>query len=285
MRNNRMKLTRITCLLLLSALLSACGQPAATQPVSTPTASQPLINSNVVVASAEVVPARVSELSFPVSGPVKDILVHAGDRVQAGQALVTLDVPALSGAVAQAEAALAAADKDVEYYRVPRRQAPVLLKPKKPWHGLTAGPLEPPERLRLSQSQQAVAQVSLAVARANLAQASLTAPFDGTVTDIKIMPGEVAGVGQVVVVLASLDQLQIETTDLGEQRIISLQPGQPASVYIEALDQDLTGRVLRIAPLATKEGGDVYFRVTIALDDQPPGMFWGMSAEVQIEIE
>jgi hypothetical protein len=30
-------------------------------------------------------------------------------------------------------------------------------------------------------------------------------------------------------------------------------------------------------------GGDVVFKVTIELDDQPEGLLWGMSADVQIE--
>jgi hypothetical protein len=32
-------------------------------------------------------------------------------------------------------------------------------------------------------------------------------------------------------------------------------------------------------------GGDVVFAVTVALDDQPPGLRWGMSLEVEIAVE
>lgn len=277
-----MKPSHIIPFLLLAALLAACGQAAETLPAATSAPELPF-NAGVVTASAEVVPAQVSELSFPVSGPVREIMVKSGEHVQAGQALAALDMPGLSGAVLQAEAALLAASKDREYYLVPRRQG--LIPAKRPWKDPIAGPLEPPERLWLAEAQLAVAQAALDSAKADLAQTVLSAPFAGTVTDVKVVPGEVVGAGEVVVVLAGLDQLQIETTDLGEQRIASVQPGQPASVYIEALDQDFSGKVVRIAPMANKEGGDVYYQVTIALDEQPPGMLWGMSAEVKIETE
>jgi hypothetical protein len=39
-----------------------------------------------------------------------------------------------------------------------------------------------------------------------------------------------------------------------------------------------------IAPRANTLGGDVVFAVTVALDDQPPGLRWGMSVEVEIEV-
>lgn len=282
MNKTAMKFAPLSAFLLLALLLTACS-PATTTPAPAGTPVEALIASNVVVASAEVIPAQVSEMSFPLSGPVKEILVRAGERVSAGQNLAMLDIPELTGGAAQAEAALQAAAKDVEFYSVPRRQPPI--PAKRPWNPPIAGPLQPPERLWLAQAQLTAAQAALETARASLAQATLTAPFDGVVTDIRPMPGEVVGAGQVVIVLANLDQLQIETTDLGEQQIDAIQPGQAASVYIEALDKEFSGQVVRIASRASKEGGDVYFQVTIALDQQPPGMRWGMSAEVQIETE
>ena len=37
------------------------------------------------------------------------------------------------------------------------------------------------------------------------------------------------------------------------------------------------------APQATTIGGDVVYQVVIALDEQPEGLRWGMSVEVDIE--
>jgi hypothetical protein len=63
----------------------------------------------------------------------------------------------------------------------------------------------------------------------------------------------------------------------------ALKIGQPATVFIEALDQDFSGKVVDIARFSETVGGDVVFKVTIELDDQPESLRWGMSAEVTIE--
>jgi hypothetical protein len=57
--------------------------------------------------------------------------------------------------------------------------------------------------------------------------------------------------------------------------------GQPVTVFVKALNQNLTGHVSLIAPLADKLGGDVVYKVTIDLDSIPPELRAGMSVEVQ----
>jgi hypothetical protein len=58
--------------------------------------------------------------------------------------------------------------------------------------------------------------------------------------------------------------------------------GQQATVYVEALGEDVEGRVVRIAPRADKIGGDVVYPVVIELNEQPAALRWGMSVEVEI---
>lgn len=83
--------------------------------------------------------------------------------------------------------------------------------------------------------------------------------------------------------MGDLTHFQIETTDFSEKDIPSASIGQAATVYIEALNQEFTGKVTDIARVSETVGGDVVFKVTIELDDQPDGLRWGMSAEVKIE--
>ncbi|MBI2333341.1 MAG: biotin/lipoyl-binding protein, partial [Chloroflexi bacterium] len=98
-------------LLLLSVgllLLTACASPTPVAPVSEPTAV-PLVeiyisSPDAVVASAVVEPAQVSNLGFTISALVKEIPVHEGDVVQAGDVLMTLNTPELEYAVIAAEA-------------------------------------------------------------------------------------------------------------------------------------------------------------------------------------
>jgi multidrug resistance efflux pump len=127
------------------------------------------------------------------------------------------------------------------------------------------------------------AQASMEIAQAKLAQGTLTAPFDGTVSSLSIIPGEFVAEDQAVITLATLDQLQIETTDLNERDIPNVQIGDPANIFIEALNENINGKVISISPRADTVGGDVVFKVTIAPDTQPEGLLWGMSAEVEIQ--
>jgi HlyD family secretion protein len=111
----------------------------------------------------------------------------------------------------------------------------------------------------------------------------LLAPFDGTVVDVQVIPGESVQSGQTVLVLADLQHLQIETTDLSERDITRVKIGQTVNVYIQALDVTVMGKVIRISPISETVGGDIVFPVTIELDEQPNGLLWGMTAEVEIQ--
>jgi len=229
---------------------------------------------SAVTASAVVVPAQITELGFLVSGLAGEISVSEGDEVQAGQTLMVVNVPELEFAVAAAEEGLRAAQAEVKiqsYRRIKvRRGGRVFLE------------VVPSEVRQLASARAQEAQVALEIAQANLAQGTLIAPHDGTVVSIQVIPGEFVRRNEAVVTLASLDHLQIETTDLSELDITKVRLGGSADVFVEALNAHLHGQVIAVSPIANVVGGDVVFKVTIALDEQPKGLLWGMTAEVNI---
>ena len=228
-----------------------------------------------VVASAVIVPAQVTELGFITPALIKEINVKEGDQVQAGQTLVTLDVPELQFAVTAAEAALRSAqgeEKVQSYRRVKDRRK-----------GKVYFDVVPPEVREVAHAKVAQAQASLEVAQATFAQSTLVAPYDATVASVKVVPGEYVGQNQIVVTLATLNELQLETTDLSERDITKVKIGSPVNISIEASNQNITGKVISISPKANTVGGDVVFKVTIAFDKQPENLLWGMTAEVTIE--
>jgi hypothetical protein len=59
--------------------------------------------------------------------------------------------------------------------------------------------------------------------------------------------------------------------------------GDAANIFVEALNKNISGKVIRISPIADTVGGDVIFKVTIAPDTQLVGLLWGMTAEVEIQ--
>jgi len=227
-----------------------------------------------VVASAVIVPAQVAELGFITSALIKEITVKEGEQVRAGQTLAVLDTPELQFAVIAAEAALRSAqgeEKVQSYRRVKDRR-----------HGRVYFDIVPPEVRQIAHARVQQAQAALEVAQATLAQTTLVAPYDATVASIDVVPGEYVQQNQVVVTLATLNTMQIETTDLSERDIPKVKIGAPANVFIEALNENVNGTVIGISSIANTVGGDVVFKVTIGFDKQPEHLLWGMSAEVTI---
>ena len=266
-------------LLGMTIMLTACGSPAPeTLPSATP-APVPVVNtaaSDIVVASAVAAPAQIAQLGFTISALVKETPVQEGDKVLAGQPLIVLNTTELEFAVAAAEAAFQSASVNAEL----QRGRVKFTFPKN--GGYSYGGL-PKELQLIAQAKAAQAQAALETAKASLASGTLLSPFDGTVVSVNVLPGELVQTDQAVITLAGLDDLQIETTDLSERDISRVAIGQSVIVYFQALDLTVTGKVIRISPRADTLGGDVVYPVTIALDEQPSGLLWGMTAEVQIQ--
>lgn len=236
---------------------------------------KPVSAQGTVIASAVIVPAQVAQLGFLVSALAREIPVQEGNAVRAGQILVVLDTPDLHFAVTAAEAALRSAQVDAElqkYQKVEARRNGKIF--------LDTVPEEYRQRADVKVQQ---AQAALEIAKLNLLEGTLTAPFDGTVASLSVIPGEFVPSDQVIVTLATLDKLQVETTDLSERDITRIKIGAPVNIFVEALGEDFNGKIVSISPRADTIGGDVVFKVTIAFDRQPPDLLWGMTAEVTIE--
>jgi membrane fusion protein, multidrug efflux system len=228
-----------------------------------------------VVASAVVVPAQITRLSFLTSAIVKEVIVKEGDEVIEGQTLATLSTPEMEFNVIAAEEDFRSKQAYAELQRYKRVLD--IRKGKKFWD------VVPPEVRQRADAQAASAQAALEIAQATLAQSTLIAPLDANVASVDVMPGEFVKDNQTVITLATLDELQLETTDLSERDISNVKIGAPASIFLGSLNETLTGEVIGISPKADTVGGDVVFKVTIAFDRQPENVLWGMTAEVTIE--
>jgi RND family efflux transporter MFP subunit len=217
-------------------------------------------------------------MAFVIGAPVKEVAVKAGDQVTAGQKLVVLDTPEMDYAVVGAQAELKSAQANAALQRMATKS----------WNAAkgkfmyTSGP---PELRQIADTRVTQAQAALDAAQADLAQGTLVAPFDGTVVSINVVPGEMVVPQQTVLVLADLSHLQVATTDLSEREIAKVQVGQTATTRLKAFDEDLAGKVVAIDPLAMQSNGDTVFKVTIALDQAPKGLLWGMTGEASIQVK
>lgn len=227
-----------------------------------------------VVASAVAVPTQVSRLGFLMSATVREVVVSEEDGVTAGQTLVTLNTPDLEYNVVAAQEAFRSAQAYADLQRY--KKVLEIRNGRKFWN------VVPPEVRQRADAQAASAQAALEAAQATLAQSTLIAPYDATVVSVDVIPGEYVQQNQTVITIATLDDLQIETTDLSERDVTKVKIGDPASVFIEALNETINGKVTNVAPKSDSLGGDVVFKVTIRMDEQPDGLLWGMTAEVTI---
>ena len=258
--------------LILAFVLTGCASqtPSASAATATPTsASAP----GIVTASATVVPAEKSEMAFIISAPVKEVDIAEGDPVKAGQTLIVLDTRDLAFAVTGAQASLRSAQ---DYAFLQNYFRKTLIGSN--WVSTNGAP----ELRQVAASKVQQAQAALDSAQAALAQGTLLAPYAGTVVSINVTPGELVQPGQVVAVIGDLTHLQVETKDLSEREIANVQVGQTASVRLKAFNQDLTGRVIKIAEMSSTYNGDNVYKVTIQPDTQPAGLLWGMSGDVDI---
>ncbi len=138
-----------------------------------------------------------------------------------------------------------------------------------------------PDALALAAARVQAAQAQLAASQSALDDLDVKAPFDGTIAAVNFHPGEWVLPGQPILVLADLAHLQIETSDLSERDVPQVKVGQPVTVQVKALAQNVSGKVSEIAALSTSLGGDVVYTTTIALDAIPAGLRAGMSVVVQ----
>ncbi len=142
------------------------------------------------------------------------------------------------------------------------------------------------QHIEVAENDIAHAQALVDSAKAVLeSQSNLTAPFDGVVVSVDVSPAETVTPGQVVIVMGDLSRYRIETTDLSERDVTKVKVGQDVNIFVEALNQNFTGKVADVSRISTTLGGDVVYKVTIDFDEQPDGLLWGMSADVEILVD
>jgi multidrug efflux pump subunit AcrA (membrane-fusion protein) len=145
----------------------------------------------------------------------------------------------------------------------------------------SAGP--DPDDVALAEARIANAEAQLAAAKSTLADLELVAPFDGVISAVYINSSEWVNPGSPVLLIADLENLQVETTDLSEIDVAQIVEGDIALITFDALpDLEIEGTVISIAPKA-EEGAGVNYPVILELSEMPSAIRWGMTAFVDIE--
>lgn len=134
----------------------------------------------------------------------------------------------------------------------------------------------------VQEANVAQAQQTLEQAQLRLEQAVLTAPFDGVIASVAIVPGSSASSATAAFTLINRDPLHVDLR-LNEADVARLELGQPVELTIDALpDWRAEGTVTYIAPSAETINNVVTFRVQVDFADTDERVKVGMSANVNI---
>ncbi len=172
-----------------------------------------------------------------------------------------------------AQAQVAGAGVDVAQAQLAAAQAQLALAQARPRA----------EDVTVAQAAVRQAEVALAAAQAALAYTELRAPFAGTVTQVYGEAGDIVTPERPILVLATLDRLQVRTRDVLENDVSYVSVGQTVTVKVDALPEiAFAGRVAQIEPQGMLYRGDVAYPVVVELDAPTPALLWGMKAVVEI---
>lgn len=183
----------------------------------------------------------------------------------------------------EAQADYNAAVKRLTYEFALREALAKLTKAERDYQTLAKGP--DPDMVTLAEARLATAKATLAAAEKKLADLEIKALYAGTISEVYVREGEWVSPGQPILILADLEHLRIETTDLNEIDVARVQVGDKVVITFDALsDVVVIGKVVLISPKAS-EGSGVNYTVVIEMDEIPQALRWGMTAFVDIQVK
>jgi RND family efflux transporter MFP subunit len=265
---------------LLPAGCSHVGQPAPVQPATVQAAlvkSVSLSGTRRIQTPGTIHAKETAILSSQIAGTIEKVLVQPGDRVRAGQLLVTIDGAAMHAAVQQAQAAEAAAEQQqlaAETQASLAAQTLIRYEQLKAQHSVSPQEFdEVQQRAQAAQRQVAAyaaqrqqAAAAVAGARTQFGYATLRAPFAGIVTARMADPGTQAAPGLPLLQVDRDGPLQVYT-NVDESLINTVHVGMPLPVHIEGLDADaIPATVAEVTPAASADSRSFLIKLNL-----PPG--------------
>ncbi|MEQ8482686.1 MAG: efflux RND transporter periplasmic adaptor subunit [Hoeflea sp.] len=230
----------------------------------------PLSYTGIVVAKTEV------NLGFPMIGTVAARSVDVGEVVARGDELAQLNNEDLSSDLRSAEAGIIVAKAQLRSASSARDRIKQLAE-----RGVASpSQLEDAERALVSaQARLEQAEASRASAKDMLDLATLTAPFDGVVTDTLAEAGTTLSAGQTVLRLADVGEREV-VIDVSDEDAGLLAKGDRFSVRLLANESVAADAVLtRIDPVAERSTRTQ--RLHLALEDPSAAFRLGALARVE----
>lgn len=144
----------------------------------------------------------------------------------------------------------------------------------------------PPDALDVRSANLTIQQKkdALADAKSALADYSIRAPFDGTITNVAAKKGDLVSSGTALAIL--LTEQKIAEISLNEVDVAQVKVGQKATLTFDAiLDLSISGEVAEVGAIGTVSQGVVTYAVKIGFDTQDERVRPSMSVSATIITE
>lgn len=204
-------------------------------------------------------------IAAPFEGFINQAQARAGDLVQAGDVLCTLD------------------DRDLRLEHLAKTSRARQLAQQYQ----EASSLHDRAQARIIKAQLDQVQAELDLVGAQLERTRLTAPFAGLVVsgDLSQRLGSAVAQGDVLFEMTPLDAYRV-ILKVDERRIADVQTGQQGGLVLFSLPgQEFRFTVSKITPIAKAEEGRNYFRVEATLDTADAALRPGMEGVGKISID
>jgi membrane fusion protein, multidrug efflux system len=275
-----MKTTIILASLISICSLQACKQPAdqalPPRPALVMVVSDASVNDSAgMVLVGEVKPRYESNQSFRVAGKIKAREVEVGEIVKKGQVLARMDATDSQLNVQAANSDVLAAQANYALAKTELDRKRQLVEKK----FISQSALDNQEtQLKTAAAQLKQAQAQAAVTSNQSRYTTLTADRDGIITRINAEPGQVVQVGETIVQIVDMKQVEVLVA-VPESRMDNVHIGDMVTIKLWANPtKKYTGKVREITPAASE--ATRAFDMRVAMIDADEQVKFGMTAGV-----
>jgi HlyD family secretion protein len=129
-----------------------------------------------------------------------------------------------------------------------------------------------------------IAEARIAAAQASLDLAVISAPFDGVITAVEVLPGDLVSPNTIAFRIDNLQNLLVDV-GVSEVDINQIGVGQPVTLEFDAaLGKEYQGEITKVSPVGIQEQGLVSFQVSVRLIDADEDVSPGMTAAVAVVV-
>ncbi len=247
----------------LSIVLAVVTLPVGAEPLPEQ-AVQPATVGQTYMADAQVEAVRQATVAAQVAGRVVEVLVDAGQRVQAGQLLMKIDAREANEAAAAAAAQLANARVTYHRQRNLRQQGFISQA-----------------ALDKAKADFDTAQAAHSQAQIGAGHATVRAPLSGVVAQRLTELGEMANPGKPLFLLYDPAGLRV-TASVPQQRLPQLRALQQAKVEFPELASSVVATSVNVLPIA--DAATHVSPVRVGLPAGMHGLLPGMHARVHFQL-